>query len=87
MIVFAVLAKPENTDVEAAVSLAFPNDHLKVAPGQYLVAARTTAVDVSNTLGITNGAKGTAIVLSTSSYYGWAGNDIWEWLKVKVSAP
>jgi len=87
MIIYAVLTPTENPQLEAALALSFPNDYLKVGPGQYLVAGRTTAMDISNTLGITDGRNGNGIVLSTSSYYGRSGNNLWEWLSVKVSTP
>jgi hypothetical protein len=87
MIIFAVLTPTDNLQLEAAMTALFPDNHLKVGPGQYLVAGKGTAVDISNTLGITDGRNGNGIVLSTSSYYGRAGNNIWEWMRIKVSTP
>jgi hypothetical protein len=87
MIIFAVLTPTEHPQLEAALTALFPDNYLKVGPGQYLVAAKGTAVDVSNTLGISDGRNGSGIVLSTSGYYGRAGNNIWEWMKLKVSTP
>jgi hypothetical protein len=89
MIIFAVLTPSENLQLEAAITSLFPGNYLKVGPGQYLVAGKGTAADISNALGITDGRHGNAIaiVLSTSSYYGRAGNDVWEWMRVKVSTP
>jgi hypothetical protein len=60
---------------------------MKVGPGQYLVAAKGTAIDVSNLLGISDGSNGSGIVLATSAYYGRAENNICEWMKLKISTP
>jgi hypothetical protein len=87
MIIFAVLTPSDNLQLEAAMASFFNDNYLKVGPGQYLVAGKGTAADVSNILGITDGKNGNGIVLSTSSYYGRAGNNVWEWMKVKVSTP
>lgn len=87
MIIFAVLIPVENPQLEATLVSLYPNDHIKVGPGQYLVAAKSTAVDLSNALGITDGKNGNGIILTTSAYYGRSGNNIWEWMKLKVSIP
>jgi hypothetical protein len=87
MIIFAVLTPGDNPKVEAAMGVSFSGNYLKVGPGQYLVAAKATAVDVSNTLGISDGKNGAGIVLSTSSYFGRAETTIWEWMRLKVSTP
>jgi hypothetical protein len=87
MIIFAIMTPQDSPTLQTAMASAFPDNYLRVGPGQYLVASRGTAVDVSNALGITDGTNGTGIVLSTSAYYGRAGNNIWEWLAVKVSTP
>jgi hypothetical protein len=87
MIIYAVLVPTENARLDAAMTASFPGNYLKVGPGQYLVAGKGTAIDVSNALGITDGTNGSGIVLSTSSYYGRAENNVWEWMRVKVSTP
>ena len=73
--------------IEAAMQASFFENHMKVGPGQYLVAAKGTAIDVSNLLGISDGSNGSGIVLATSAYYGRAENNIWEWMKLKISTP
>jgi hypothetical protein len=87
MTIFAILTPSDNPQLEAALTVSFYTNFLKVGPGQYLVASKGTAVDVSNALGISDGTNGNGIVLTTSSYYGRAGSNIWEWMSVKVSAP
>lgn len=85
MIIFAVMLPAEIPQMDAVMTAAFPGNYLKVGPGQYLVAGRGTAVDVSNALGITDGKNGAGIIFSTTSYYGRAGNNIWEWMQIRVS--
>jgi hypothetical protein len=82
MSIFAVLADPSNTVLESTIKFQFPDDHLTIRPGQFLVAAKSTAKDLSNQL-IPEGQSG--IVLTVSSYFGRANPAIWEWIKTKWS--
>jgi hypothetical protein len=88
MIVFAILSPTvSNPALEAAITTNFPNDWLKIGPGQWLTAGRGTAVDVSNLLGISDGKNGVAIIFSIASYFGRADTNVWEWIRVKLSTP
>jgi len=86
MTLFAILGHNDDPKLAAALTTHFPNDHLKIGHGQWLLAGKNTTVDVSNLLGITDGSNGSAIVVSISSYYGRASANVWEWMKVKLSA-
>jgi len=87
MNIFAIMGHDDNPKLAEALAAHFPNDHLRIGQGQWLVASRGTTVDVSNTLGITGGESGSAIVASISSYYGRASTNIWAWIKVKIGTP
>jgi hypothetical protein len=87
MIIFAVLVPGDNPALETALNTHFANEYLKVGPGQYLVAGRTTVIEVSNALGITDGASGLGIIFSTAAYYGRASTNVWDWIKVKLGTP
>ncbi len=45
------------------------------------MAARGAAKEVSDTLGITDGAAGAALVFEVASYFGRANPNIWSWIK------
>jgi hypothetical protein len=88
MVVFAILSPiGDNSALETVIPIQFPNDWLKLAPGQWLVAGKGTAVDVSNKLGISDGQNGVGLVFSVSSYFGRADPNVWEWIRVKLSTP
>jgi len=87
MTLFAILGHNDDPKLAAALVRHFPNDHLRIGQGQWLLAGKNTTVDVSNLLGITDGSNGSAIVVSISSYYGRASTNVWEWMKVKLSTP
>ena len=87
MPLFAVMTPGEHVGLQAALNTHFANDHLKVGPGQYLVAAKTTVIELSNTLGISDGQNGLGIIVSISAYYGRANQNVWEWMSVKGSTP
>jgi hypothetical protein len=83
MALFAIMAPSELPALVASLQINYPNNHLRVGPGQWLVAGTGTAVEVSNLLGITTGASGTAIVVQVVGYYGRAATNIWEWMASK----
>jgi len=87
MTLYAVMTTGDNAGLQAALNTHFPNDHLKVASGQYLVAAKLTVIELSNTLGISAGINGGGLVLSIAAYYGRADQNIWEWMRLKASTP
>lgn len=72
--------------MKRALQKSFPDNHLEVTDGQFLVASQSTAMDVSNRLGITDGENGSAIVFSMGSYYGRASTNIWDWIKSKAES-
>ena len=83
MSIFVIFRVANPATMEARLVQDFPNDHLVIVPGQYLVSAVGTAKDVSDKLGITDGPTGSAIVFRMSSYYGRATSDEWDWIKTK----
>ena len=88
MTVFAIIDAANPAAITSALKTTFPADHLQVSPNEWFVAARgMTAKDVSDKLGITEGTSGSAIVLTTSGYYGRAGTNVWEWLSAKIAQP
>jgi hypothetical protein len=87
MLLFAIMTPGDNAGLQAALNTHFPENYLKVGLGQYIVASKSTVVDVSNTLGITQGINGTGIIVAVSAYYGRTDQNIWEWMRVKGSTP
>jgi hypothetical protein len=85
MSLFAIMAPADSVILIDALKTHYPDNHLKVGPGQWLVAGFGTAVDVSNKLGISGGTMGVALVCLIGGYYGLASNNIWEWMATKGS--
>jgi hypothetical protein len=83
-VIFRVASLPQ---IEAALKEVFPNDHLQVGPGQWLVSAIGTAKDVSDRLRISDGSRGAAMIFSMGNYFGRAPTDIWDWIKAKAEKP
>jgi hypothetical protein len=83
MSIFAVLTDEANEPLERAIEATFPDNFYKIRSGQFLIAASSTAADVSNKLGIADGTNGGAVVLSIANYFGRAEPAIWEWIKTK----
>ena len=48
--------------------------------GEFLVSYKGASQELSDLLGISNGSIASGVVASINSYYGFAGNNIWEWL-------
>jgi hypothetical protein len=87
MFLFAIMTPADNAGLQAALNTHYADNYLKVGPGQYIVAGRTTAVELSNQLGITQGLNGLAIVAVISGYYGRTDKNIWDWMALKSSTP
>jgi hypothetical protein len=87
MLLFAIMTPGDHAGLQAALNTHFADNYLKVGNGQYLLAARTTVVEVSNTLGITQGINGIGIIVSIAAYYGRADQNVWEWMRVKAATP
>jgi hypothetical protein len=85
MALFAIMAPVEWPGLVAALQTSYPDSHLKIGPGQWLVAGGGTAGDVSNQLGITSGASGVAMVCLIGGYFGRAPSNVWEWMATKGS--
>jgi hypothetical protein len=81
MAIFAILTPEEDAGLMTTLESVYPNKHLKVGHGQWLVASQGTAAEVSNALGISDGKNGTGIVVAVSGYYGRADPNVWEWIK------
>jgi hypothetical protein len=79
---------PSGTEgaLSASVRTAFPDDHYEIAPGYWLVSSATSAKQVSDAVGISEGTHGTGIVIEVGSYFGRANPAIWSWIKVKWEA-
>jgi hypothetical protein len=83
MALFAIFAASDNPALIASLQTHFPENHLKVGTGQWLLAGSGTAAEISNTLGITTGTSGSGIVVLVGGYYGRASTNIWEWMASK----
>ena len=80
----AIVAVKDVVKITAALAEKYPDNHLLLAAGQWLVASEATAQDVSKNLGITDGTNGSAIVLSFQTYFGRTNPQVWEWIATKM---
>src|SRR5271169_5914607 len=86
---FAIMAQTSPEKIGAALAAHYPNSYFALFPGQWLlVAPGKTAIEISEELGITNGASGNAVIITgTGSYYGRGNPGVWEWLKSRLGVP
>jgi hypothetical protein len=89
MSVFAVLLPIENPKLTDIIKNKFPEpDHYQITSTQWLVSAKGTAKQVSDTLGVSAKEKedrmGSAVILAISSYWGVASTELWDWIKAKM---
>jgi hypothetical protein len=88
MTIFAVFRVNDPAKMESAVHGAFPNDHIKIGDGEWLVSAVGTAREVSDRLKVTPpGETGPAIIFSMANYFGRAPTEVWDWIKAKAERP
>jgi len=88
MAIFAIIAQPSpnSARLPGAVTSIFPENHLQIAEGVWLVAAKITAKEVSDKMGITDGKNGSAVVVEIAGYFGRADPTIWSWIKSRLDA-
>jgi hypothetical protein len=86
MSVFVILRVAVPEKLRAAIVEVYPDDHIELAPNEWMVADKGTAIDVSNKLKITDATSGLAMVVGVEGYYGRAPTPIWDWLKAKLEA-
>jgi hypothetical protein len=85
MTIFAIIATTDEAALAQAIARTYPAESMTIRDGVWLVNDAATSLEVANKLGL--GPEGTppnkGVVLSTRGYYGYAPNNIWEWLEVK----
>lgn len=93
MAIFAIIAVPggNTANLPQAIARAYPEDFLQLSDGAWLVAAEGPARSVSDRIGITDpgpggGREGNAVVIGIADYHGWAGSNVWSWIKAKWEA-
>ena len=85
MAIFAIIPQPNinNVGLAAAVTAHFTGINFQLdGNAGWLVAANKTAKDICDTLGITDGQNGAALVFEVASYFGRANPNIWSWIKL-----
>ena len=82
--IFVIFNASDPEALKHKIASAYPADWLELTTGQYLVAAKATAKDVSDLLQITEGDTGSAIVFSMGNYFGRSSSNIWDWIKTKA---
>jgi hypothetical protein len=93
MTIFVVLMQSPQPRIVEVIKNSFVNDHLELTDTQYLISTVGTVQEVVAKLGIydpknpTTPPTGTAVVFSTSSYFGRGQTSLWDWLRTKLEAP
>ena len=83
MAIYAIIAQPGPNQERLApeIERAFAGALYNAGNGVWLVASPGPAQEISNHLGISDGANGSAIVLEVASYYGRANPAVWTWIQ------
>ena len=86
MALFVLISDQEYPKLVSELQRLFPEDHFKIGVGEWLISApaTTTAKELSDSLGISEGTSGSGIVIRSGGYYGRANPEIWEWIKARL---
>jgi len=84
---FAIMGQSNIERIGQVIKEKYPEDHYSLVSGQWLLVAEGTANSISDTLGITDGSNGSAVIVVFTSYFGRANTQIWDWLASKMGAP
>lgn len=88
MPVFTIIRQPNANGEKLGPTIAqtYPLHHYVLSDDAWLVAARGTAKDISDRLGVTEGTNGSALVVEAASYFGRANPAIWTWINANWNA-
>ena len=88
MAIFAIIKQPGAADnIGLAILTHYAASCYVLSTEAWLVAAPSTASEVSDRLGITTGVSGSAVVVEVASYFGRANPAIWSWIKANWEGP
>jgi hypothetical protein len=89
--IFAIVSFiSDNQPLTAAIATHYPNNSfLQATPDArlYFVSDAGTAKDVSDKIGVSDGALGSVVVLAVSGYFGRAPMNVWEWIAASITKP
>lgn len=81
MATFIVISlEQDKAALDKLITDRFGNASLRLENGDWLVAYIGTSKQLSDDLDVTNGDKGSVIILNFNGYFGYAKNSIWEWI-------
>lgn len=84
MTIFLILHQPSDVEIsrlQHAIDSNYRDTNYRLSDNAWLVASDKTAKHVSDTLSITDGKNGSAIIVGVSDYFGRAKTGIWAWIK------
>jgi len=92
MTIFAILMPQPQPALAEEIKRLYPHDHLVLNETQWLVSSKQTVTEVSHAIGVSSPdpdpakhtPKGLAVIFATSSYFGRAPANVWDWIKVKL---
>jgi hypothetical protein len=84
MSVFVIFRVHDPQRMEAELDKLPPGKYLRLREGMYLASASGTAKALADTLGVSDGDTGPAIIFKMESYFGRASLDIWDWIKTEA---
>ena len=84
MIVFAVMAVQSPEKTAQALEREYPRNHLQLSSSAWFVAGSGTAQNVYNRLNPTDDRAQQLVVATTAGYWGFAPQNVWEWVKAKT---
>ena len=79
---FIVIATRGQETISARIQSEVKDEHYTVKPDTWFVSFDGTTQELSEKLGIKDGATGTGIVLPVFNFAGRGKSDMWEWLEL-----
>jgi hypothetical protein len=77
---FIVITSSEN--LHKLIPEKFGKSCYRLEDNNWLISYDGTSKQLCDDLGASNGEEGNIVVLSFSGYWGWAGQDVWDWINV-----
>ena len=86
MTIYVIVTPRHDDRLEKNLEREFPDDHLELEPGQWLVSATgLTSTAISDRVGIgTDDDEVDGMVFATAGNYGVHTSEVWEWIRSKA---
>ena len=78
------MSEVANEKLGITIGQVYPGSFYKITVDQWVIVADKLTKEIADSLNITGGGQGRAVVFKIETYFGWHDKALWEWLDLKT---